>query len=388
MEAEILKAGANHALAYLDLDRFKAINDALGYLAGDRVLRKVAQRLRQALPQSLVGRLGGDEFAIWFPAHDLLEARDKARVLLEACAIKVNLGGSSVRLEASLGLALYPLHGVSFGDLVRRADLAMYRVKAQRLREPGVFTPDLEGLTPQALTLEAEFHQALLTGNVALFLQGIKRLEETRIRDAEVLFRLRRGADYVNPLPQMDLSRRAVNEALDGFVVRQLRELQARYPCHLTFWINLTPWSLGDERLLSLVEQEVQAGLDPKRVVVEVSEGVVLPQLGRIVPFLWKLKALGFQIALDDFGVGQTTLAHLTRLPLDYLKLGRELLALQEGRSEALLRHLVEIGHETGLKVVLEGVETEADWALARSVGVDLVQGFFLHRPEPNPHFD
>jgi len=178
-----------------------------------------------------------------------------------------------------------------------------------------------------------------------------------------------------------------VNEALDRFVVRQLRELQTRYP-HLTFWVNLTPWSLGDERFLSLVEQQVQAGLDPKRVVVEVSEGVVLPQLGRIVPFLWKLKALGFQIALDDFGVGQTTLAHLTRLPLDYLKLGRELLALQEGRSEALLRHLVGIGHDTGLKVVLEGVETEADWALARSVGVDLVQGFFLHRPEPNPHFD
>jgi EAL domain-containing protein (putative c-di-GMP-specific phosphodiesterase class I) len=123
-------------------------------------------------------------------------------------------------------------------------------------------------------------------------------------------------------------------------------------------------------------------------VVLEVSEALALAQIGRIAPGLWKLKSMGFRLALDDFGVGQTTLAHLTRLPLDYLKLGQELLALQEGRSEALLRHLVGIGHDTGLKVVLEGVETEADWALARSVGVDLVQGFFLHRPEPNPHFD
>lgn len=107
--------------------------------------------MRRALPQGLLGRVGGDEFAAWFPACDPLEAQAKARALLEACALEVDLGTGQVRLEASLGIALYPSHGMHYGELARRADLAMYRAKAGRLREPVVFTPDLEGLTPQAL---------------------------------------------------------------------------------------------------------------------------------------------------------------------------------------------------------------------------------------------
>ena len=384
VEKAILSTGQGHALVYLDLDRFKAVNDALGHLDGDRVLREVAQRLRRALPQGLLGRVGGDEFAAWFPAHNPLEAQAKARALLEACALEVDLGTGRVRLEASLGIALYPSHGMHYGELVRRADLAMYRAKAGRLREPVVFTPDLEGLTPQALILEAEFHRALATGQVALFFQGLKRVGEEGFRDVEVLFRLRKGETYLNPLPRMDLSRRAVNEALDRFVVRQLRELQTRYP-HLTFWVNLTPWGLGDKGFLDLVEREVQAGLDPQRVVLEVSEALALAQIGRIAPGLWKLKSMGFRLALDDFGAGQTSLAHLSRLPLDYLKLDPHLLAFPRDRKETVLRHIVDMAHEMGLEVVLEGLELEEDWELAQTLGVDLAQGFFLHRPEEKP---
>ncbi|WP_448569446.1 putative bifunctional diguanylate cyclase/phosphodiesterase [Thermus sp.] len=384
VEKVILSTGQGHALAYLDLDRFKAVNDALGHLDGDRVLREVAQRLRRALPQGLLGRVGGDEFAAWFPAHNPLEAQAKARALLEACALEVDLGTGRVRLEASLGIALYPSHGIHYGELVRRADLAMYRAKAGRLREPVVFTPDLEGLTPQALILEAEFHRALATGQAALFFQGLKRVGEEGFRDVEVLFRLRKGETYLNPLPRMDLSRRAVNEALDRFVVHQLRGLQTRYP-HLTFWVNLTPWGLGDKGFLDLVEREVQAGLDPQRVVLEVSEALALAQIGRIAPGLWKLKSMGFRLALDDFGAGQTSLAHLSRLPLDYLKLDPHLLAFPRDRKETVLRHIVDMAHEMGLEVVLEGLEREEDWELAQTLGVDLAQGFFLHRPEEKP---
>ena len=384
VEKAILSTGQGHALVYLDLDRFKAVNDALGHLDGDRVLREVAQRLRRALPQGLLGRVGGDEFAAWFPAHNPLEAQAKARALLEACALEVDLGTGRVRLEASLGIALYPSHGMHYEDLARRADLAMYRAKATRMREPVVFTPDLEGLTPQALILEAEFHRALATGQVALFFQGLKRVGEEGFRDAEVLFRLRKGETYFNPLPHMDLSHRAVNEALDRFVVRQLRGLQTRYP-HLTFWVNLTPWGLGDKGFLALVEREVQAGLDPQKVVLEISEVLALAQIGRIAPGLWKLKSMGFRLALDDFGAGQTSLAHLSRLPLDYLKLDPHLLTFPGSQRETLLRHIVDMAHEMGLEVVLEGLERQEDWELAQTLGVDLAQGFFLHRPEEKP---
>lgn len=384
VERTILEAGEPHALAYLDLDRFKEVNDALGHAAGDRVLRQVAKALNQALPAGLLGRLGGDEFAAWFPARDPLEARARARALMEA--VRVEIEGVSLVMEASLGLALYPVHGTTYADLVRRADLAMYWAKARQLREPGVFTPDLEGLTPQTLILEAEFHRALEENRATLFLQVLRTPEEKRVRHAEVLFRLRRGTTYENPLPWLDLSRRAINEALDRFVVSKVRELQDRYP-GLTLWVNVTPWSLADRGFLAFLERETAKGLDPKRVVLEVSEAVALSQLGRIAPGLWKLKALGFQLALDDFGTGQTSFAHLGRLPLDYLKLSPELLKTSEPWGNRLLRHVVGMAREMGLKVVLEGVESQNHWELARALGVDLAQGFFLHKPEPDPVF-
>jgi EAL domain-containing protein (putative c-di-GMP-specific phosphodiesterase class I) len=118
---------------------------------------------------------------------------------------------------------------------------------------------------------------------------------------------------------------------------------------------------------------------------LEVSEALALAQIGRIAPGLWKLKSMGFRLALDDFGAGQTSLAHLSRLPLDYLKLDPHLLAFPRDRKETVLRHIVDMAHEMGLEVVLEGLEREEDWELAQTLGVNLAQGFFLHRPEEKP---
>jgi EAL domain-containing protein (putative c-di-GMP-specific phosphodiesterase class I) len=118
---------------------------------------------------------------------------------------------------------------------------------------------------------------------------------------------------------------------------------------------------------------------------LEVSEALALAQIGRIAPGLWKLKSMGFRLALDDFGAGQTSLAHLSRLPLDYLKLDPHFLAFPRDRKETVLRHIVDMAHEMGFGVVLEGVEREEDWTLAQALGVDLVQGFLLHRPTETP---
>jgi diguanylate cyclase (GGDEF)-like protein/PAS domain S-box-containing protein len=389
VEKDLVRSESRYALAYLDLDHFKTVNDTLGHAAGDEVLAKLGRKLRSSVPQAVVGRMGGDEFAAWYPARDLAEAIDKAKLLLRAASLELSICGQPLRLEASLGLALFPDHAVSLGELLRRADLAMYRAKCFRLNEPQVFSPDMDGLTPQALALEAEFHQALANGQAVLFLQGILNLQENRLEDAEVLFRVRRPEGYVNPLPHMDLSRRALNEALDRFVLQELLRFQSAYP-GLTLWVNITPWSLGDGGFLRLVERLVQQGLEAGRAVVEVSERIAAPQFGRIAPTLWRLRGLGFRIALDDFGTGATGLDHLRQLPLDVLKVGREFLTTPRsgsGHPRKLLGHLVEMAHDLGLQVVLEGIETPEQLALARELGADFAQGFHIHQPEARPQF-
>lgn len=387
VEAELLRSGAPRALAYLDLDRFKAVNDTLGHAAGDRVLAELGARLKAALPEAVLGRMGGDEFAAWFPAADCREAQRKAQALLDAAGVEVALGDQGIRLEASLGLALFPIHGVTLAELLRRADLAMYRAKFFRLTQPEVFTPDLDSLTPQALALEAEFHQALAAGKGRLFFQSLLDVREGRFRDAEVLFRIQGASGFVNPLGHLDLSRRAVNEAVDRFVLSQLLALQARYP-QITLWVNVTPWSLSDPSFLALVEKQVGQGLEASRVVLEISERLASNHLSRITPALWRLKTLGFRLALDDFGMGQTSLLHLRSLPLDFLKISKELfweVRKSSDRALPLLVSIIEMAHDLGYGVVLEGVETPEDHDRGLELGVDFLQGFFLHRPTLEP---
>ncbi|GAA6744469.1 putative bifunctional diguanylate cyclase/phosphodiesterase [Thermus antranikianii] len=375
------------ALACLDLDRFQMVNDLLGHRGGDAVLAEVGRRLLAALPEAVLGRVGGDEFAAWYPAEGPDEARGKGRILLETLALEVPVQGQPVRLECSMGIALFPQHGASFTDLLRRADLAMHRAKLFRTWEPEVFTPDLEGLTPQALALETSFREALSLGRAQLVFQSLLDLRDKTFRNAEVLFRIRGSEGLSNPLPHLDLSRRSVNEPLDRFVIGQARGLQEKYP-DLTLWLNVTPWSLGDPTFLAFVHREVEEGLEPERVVLEINERLAQPQLARIVPALWKLRAQGFRLALDDFGSGQLSLVHLQSLPLNFLKIDRELFWSHRGdgpHPPPVIAHIVAMARDLGLGVALEGVETESDLALAQALGVDLVQGFYLHAPDSEP---
>lgn len=188
------------ALACLDLDRFQMVNDLLGHRGGDAVLAEVGRRLLAALPEAVLGRVGGDEFAAWYPAEDPDEARGKGRLLLEALALEVPVRGKPVRLECSMGIALFPQHGASFTDLLRRADLAMHRAKLFCTLEPEVFTPDLEGLTPQALALEISFREALSLGRAQLVFQSLLDLGDGTFRNAEVLFRIR-GSEGLSNRP-------------------------------------------------------------------------------------------------------------------------------------------------------------------------------------------
>ncbi|UZX14746.1 EAL domain-containing protein [Thermus sp. PS18] len=387
VERDLATLNEGRALAYLDLDRFKMVNDLLGHQVGDSILAELGQRLQAALPHALVGRMGGDEFAAWYAAADVSDAKEKGRVLLDAIRLEIQIHGQPVHLEGSMGVALFPDHGSTFSELLRRADLAMYRAKLFRLPGPEVFTPDLEGLTPQALAYEAAFHRALATGQAQLVFQNLLDLKENTYDNAEVLFRVPASEGLINPLPHLDLSRRSVNEALDRFVVSQTRCLQSRYP-HLTLWVNVTPWSLTDPAFLALVHHEVEKGLKTDRVIFELSERLAQSQLSRIAPALWRLRNLGIRLALDDFGTGQISLAYLKNLPINFLKISRELFWSHrkgEPHPPPVLRRVVEMAHDLGLRVVLEGVETEEDLRVVRAIDVDLVQGYYLHVPDTKP---
>lgn len=387
VEGELISVNEGRALAYIDLDRFKMVNDLLGHQVGDSILAELGRRLQAALPQAIVGRMGGDEFAAWYPAAAESEAKAKGKFLLDAINMEIHVQGQPVHLEGSMGVALFPDHGATLTELLRRADLAMYRAKLFRLPEPEVFTPDLEGLTPKALSYEAALHRALAAGDAQLVFQSLLDLKEETLTHAEALFRIPSPEGLINPLVHLDLSRRSVNEALDRFVINQARSLQGKYP-QLTLWLNITPWSLSDPAFLALLYQEVERGLQTDRVILEISEQLVQPQLSRIAPALWRLRNLGIRLALDDFGAGQISLTYLKSLPINFLKISREFFWAHRGSNRTpapVLRHIVEMAHELGLSVVLEGVETEEDLNLARALDVDLVQGYFVHTPDTSP---
>jgi len=265
VEGELISVNEGRALAYIDLDRFKMVNDLLGHQVGDSILAELGRRLQAALPQAIVGRMGGDEFAAWYPAAAESEAKAKGKLLLDAINMEIHVQGQPVHLEGSMGVALFPDHGATLSELLRRADLAMYRAKLFRLPEPEVFTPDLEGLTPKALSYEAALHRALAAGDAQLVFQSLLDLKEETLTHAEALFRIPSPEGLINPLVHLDLSRRSVNEALDRFVINQARSLQGKYP-QLTLWLNITPWSLSDPAFLALLYQEVERGLQTDRV--------------------------------------------------------------------------------------------------------------------------
>ncbi len=384
-------SGRPCALILLDLNGFKKINDRFGHMAGDLLLREVARRLtRLVRGVDLVARFGGDEFAILMgDPVDRTGAAALAARIEQALATPIQLEGNEIRVAASAGIACCPLDATSEAALVHAADQALYGMKrGDAAGAPAAMsrTNGAHGTLITGRKMERDLQTALETDALYLCWQPIFDAATGQPCAYEALMRWNRPG--VGPVPASVFI--SVAEAsgliteLDRWAVNQACKAASGWPEHIGVSVNLTSHWFGEAGVAELTQAATSRyGLSPRRLSIEITErtGIVSQDIARNQ--IGALHALGVRIALDDFGTGFSSLAYLHALPVDTLKLDRSFVSVLEAgeRSRAVARAVIHLGHELGVLVCAEGVETAAQCDWLRDNGCDLLQGYLLGRP-------
>ncbi|MFN0096254.1 MAG: putative bifunctional diguanylate cyclase/phosphodiesterase [Dehalococcoidia bacterium] len=395
---DALTPGESLAVVYVDLDNFKSVNDVLGHAAGDDLLMALVGVLQRELaPSDLLARLGGDEFALLLPGRD----RRDALSLMEAILVAVRsqafvIGGQPVRVTASAGIAMAPDDGADVSTLMARADIAMYRAKRLRDRvcafEAG---EDSEEALDRARLMEMEIAAALRDGRLRLFGQAIRPVHEGGPVHVEALLRIVQ-ADGSLSLPSDFIpvaERSGLIRMVDREVTRLAVEFLARRPAEapeMVLHVNLSASALEDDTVLEFIGAEVErTRIDPASLVFEITETAAVTNVARARSFIQRVKALGCRFALDDFGVGYSSISHLKNLDIDFLKIDGSLVTnvVRDVRDQHLIRAIVELAHGLGKTTVAEFVGDAATFAMLERLGVEFGQGFYLGVPRPIADF-
>jgi diguanylate cyclase (GGDEF)-like protein len=395
LEMGLLRARAGHrgmALLFIDLDRFKYVNDTLGHDAGDELLKVMARRLGGLLRTiDTVARLGGDEFVI--VVHDTVDAaalsKVASRVLTVLCE-PLRLSDRPVQVSASVGIALYPSDGTDAATLLKNADAAMYLAKARGKNNFQFFTAQLAERAARHFALEGDLRQAVLRGELLLQYQPRFHVASGLMSGMEALLRWHHPVRGLIPPGEfielaeecgliVPIGRWVMDEAC--LQVGRWREAGLRPPrCS----INLSVRQFCNDALVAEVKAALDAAaLDPQSLEVEITESLLMADPERAQGVLAQLHALGVRIAIDDFGTGYSSLSYLKRFPAQTLKLDRSFVqGLPEDRDDAAITQaVIAMAHRLGKQVVAEGVETPAQLAFLRSENCDEVQGYLLGRP-------
>lgn len=378
--------------ACLDLDSFKEVNEVLGHDVGDRLIAEASERLRAALPESAeIGRIDGDEFAAVMTVQNGTAAVEAANACARSLAAPFHIRGQLIRVSASVGLALAPRDGDSPHELMRRADLAARAAKKIGRGRILAFHHGLEEEINERRFIEQELRSALAQGGLSVYYQPIVAGDGLRMVGAEALLRWRhelRG--NIPPSVFVAVAEQAgLMIELGDFVLRRALADARDWP-ELFIAINLSPIQVRDRGLVRSVSGALaDSGIEPSRVVLEITEGVLIDNPEEAKQRLKELRAIGVKIALDDFGSGYSSLSYLRRLPIDKLKIDKEFVA-PLGRSAnggVILQAIVALGRALGLSVLAEGVETEEQRLLLRLAGCDEMQGYLFARPMPADAF-
>jgi diguanylate cyclase (GGDEF)-like protein/PAS domain S-box-containing protein len=388
------RSGSRLAIAVMDLDGFKEVNDSLGHDAGDVLLMQLSERLRGRLRSSDgLARLGGDEFGVLVSKprnrHDVLPVVEKVREALEEPLIVDEL---PLSVEASIGVAVYPEDGEDVHTLLRRADGAMYRAKEEKAGY-AFYDPSRDDTDPTRLTLVGELRRAIERRELVLFYQPKAALSTGAVDSVEALLRWQHPTrgwvapdDFIPLAQQTGLIKPLTLYVLDQ-ALRQCRDWQCQ-GLTLAVAVNLSVRNLLDVDFPEQVRELLRKwAVDPALLSLEITESTMLADPIRTARVLEKLSLMGITMSIDDFGTGYSSLAHLSKLPVDEIKIDRSFVMKMDENSDdaAIVRSTIDLARNLGLQVVAEGVETERVWNELNVLGCTLAQGYYLSRPVPPP---
>jgi diguanylate cyclase (GGDEF)-like protein/PAS domain S-box-containing protein len=390
------RRGTSVAVLFLDLDNFKVVNDSLGHQAGDRLLITIAERLQLALrPEDTVARVGGDEMAILLEEIDgAVEAIEVADRIQQRLATPVRLEGREVFVTASIGVALSTLEHDRPEHLLRDADVALYRAKAEGKARHAVFDASMDAQAMERLELETDLRHAVERGELCVHYQPIVDLGTGRVCEVEALMRwLHPVRGMMPPLQFIPLAEETgliipIGRWILAEACRQTRRWQVEHPTAppLTLSVNLSARQLQHPALIEeIAEVLAETGLDPATLRLEITESVVMEDAESTSATLLKLKQLGIELAIDDFGTGYSSLSYLNRFPVDAVKIDRSFVTEigTSSRDSTIIRAIVALAKSLQLSVTAEGIESEEQLRQLRELGCNRGQGYLLAKPRP-----
>lgn len=382
------------ALLFVDLDRFKVVNDTMGHEAGDRLLREVADRLRDSLREGdTVGRHGGDEFVVLIEQYEsAVQVAGVAQKIIDQAVQPYVIDGHEFIVSASIGIATYPNDGQDGATLFKHADIAMYRAKEAGKNQYQFYSPHMNRLSHERIEMEAALRHALERGEFALVYQPTFDMAGRQMMGMEALLRWKRaGASALEPAEFLSITEETglavhIGEWVLRTACAQARMWQDRGFSPLRVAVNVSPRHFAHGNLVGCIDDVLRATrLPPNRLELEITEPTLLQNTERAERVLRMLKELGVGIAIDDFGTGHSSIGYLKRFPIDAVKVDRAFIGAmpQDANAVSMTRAVIAVAHSLHLRAVAEGVETEEQARYLRIQGCDEMQGYLFCAPVP-----
>ncbi len=393
LDEALARAQQGEALAVLclDLDRFKEVNDTLGHAVGDSLLKAVSERLKGCIRDTdTVCRASGDEFVIiQRPVSARAEAKALAKRIVDTLHEPFVLFGHQVMVGSSVGIAMAPEDTTDPEQLLRNADLALYRAKNEQRGTYRFFEPDMNSRLVARRDLEMALRNALQNGEFEVYYQPILNLEHNEVRGFEALLRWHRPeVGTVSPAQFIPLAEETgLITPIGEWVLRQACAQAASWPTHITVSVNLSAVQFKSRNLVQTVLSALaSSSIAPGRLELEITESVLVQDSENALEMLRDLRTLGVKIALDDFGTGYSSLSYLQSFPFDKIKIDRSFIKDLEAGNEnalAIVSAVVQLGRTLGMATTAEGVETSDQMEIVRAKGCTEIQGYLLSPPKP-----
>jgi diguanylate cyclase (GGDEF)-like protein/PAS domain S-box-containing protein len=384
------------AVLLLDLDRFKSVNDGLGHQAGDTLLEQVSGRIKASIRNvDVAARMGGDEFSLIIqPGDTALQnwAETLAARLIEAIGKPYEIDGQKVVIGCSIGIVLVPAHGEKSDQLLKYADLALYKSKNSGRNCFRIYSDDLTIEADNRNELENDLREAIWRGEFELHYQPVVATQSGRVKSVEALVRWRHPTKgLLAPGVFIPLAEETglIVELGEWIITRACRDAM-KMPCEIKLAVNLSPVQFSKSNIVETIAVALSsAQMPPERLEVEITEGILLQETDQNLETLRRLKDIGVSIALDDFGVGYSSLSYLTSFPFDKVKIDKKFISgLDKPESRAILSSIVQLSRSLNLSTVAEGIETQSQLAEVDALGVELSQGYYFSRPVPLADLD